>query len=137
MVYPLKVRTNNWSICGLGVEINTPLWIPSQQYALTCTNYQGYFGNEWYLKQFGRKNRSAIALNKLLNLHLGSTRKPEHDIEYTYLKKKNWYRTYTKRFKDVKLLLKRYSYITASLLTVVSKKSKYTCQLQRLLKTER
>lgn len=50
--------------------------------------YQGYFGNEWYLKQFGRKNRSAIALNKLLNLHLGSTRKPEHDIEYTYLKKK-------------------------------------------------
>lgn len=50
--------------------------------------YQGYFGNEWYLKQFGRKNRSAIALNKLLNLHLGSTRKPEQDIEYTYLKKK-------------------------------------------------
>lgn len=132
MVYPLKVRTNNWSICGLGVEINTPLWIPSQQYALTCTNYQGYFGNEWYLKQFGRKNRSAIALNKLLNLHLGSTRKPEHDIEYTYLKKK-----IGTEHIHVKLLLKRYSYITASLLTVVSKKSKYTCQLQRLLKTER
>lgn len=105
MVYPLKVRTNNWSICGLGVEINTPLWLPSQQYALTCTNYQGYFGNEWYLNQFGRKSRSAIALNKLLNLHFGSTRKTEQDIIYNYLKQ-NWYIC----FKDVNLLLKWHSY---------------------------
>lgn len=132
MVYPLKVRTNNWSICGLGVEINTPLWIPSQLYQLPRLFWQRVvFKTIWSEKSVSNCSKQTPQPPSWFNQE-ARTR------HWIYLfEEKNWYRTYTKRFKDVKLLLKRYSYITASLLTVVSKKSKYTCQLQRLLKTER